>query len=193
MTKIRGSLANTKFPIFEECSNLTTDDFWKSIFKQFSTGRCPRNLRIDQKGNIFKYRKSNDALIMIENSSPEEIINKCMTVLPNLIGKKDDDLKPMEAPVYSSWKEIRKVAVKDFYLLLYLNGLLEKGTLNLKQAKNKYREVWSYLTLGLKTVVFENNCIVGIIDSKPHSTPPEKTYGTGYLIANFWRSRKSIN
>jgi len=84
MVGVRGSISKISFPVYERCSELETEPFWKQFFSDLSKGKTPRSLFIAQNGDIYKYRKASKLLVS-SSKSPEEIITDSKSILAKVI------------------------------------------------------------------------------------------------------------
>jgi hypothetical protein len=198
---VRGSISKIMFPVYERCAELESDPFWKQFFSDLSKGKTPRSLFISQNGDIYKYRKASKLLVS-SSKTPEEIITESKSVLARVIGKTSDKIVPLEPIIYDKWNSVRKKSMKDFFILEYVDSQMknDESGMTLKDARMLYKKIISMTNLGLCSVEFKNGRVTGIKESIPTNTAntttttansQEKQPLTGYLVANFWRAKKS--
>jgi hypothetical protein len=193
MVGVRGSISKISFPVYERCSELETEPFWKQFFSDLSKGKTPRSLFIAQNGDIYKYRKASKLLVS-SSKSPEEIIADSKSSLARVIGKTSEKLIPLEPITYDKWNSVRKKSMKDFFILEYVDSQMKNDGIPLKEARTMYRKILSMTSLGLCSIEFENGRVVNVkeLESQQSSAPQQQEKANpDYLIANFWRSKKS--
>ena len=192
MVGVRGSISKILFPIYERCAELETDAFWKQFFSDLSKGKTPRTLFISQNGDIYKYRKASKLLVS-SSKSPEEIIADSKSVLSRVIGKTSEKLIPIEPIIYDKWNSVRKKSMKDFFILEYVDSQIKNCGISLREAKIMYKKILSMTNLGLCSIDFRDGHVTDIRESQSQicSPQPQEKANSGYLITNFWRSRKS--
>jgi len=190
---VRGSISKVLFPVYEKCSELENDPFWKQFFSDLSKGKTPRSLFIAQNGDVYKYRKASKLLVS-SSKTPEEIIADSKSILAKVIGKTSEKLIPLEPVVYDKWNSVRKKSMKDFFILEYVDFKMKDCGISLKDAKMLYKKILSMASLGLCSIEFKDGHVVDVKELELQSSAPqfqEKTANSGYLMANFWRSKKS--
>ena len=84
--------------------------------------------------------------------------------------------------------------MKDFFILEYVDSQMKNSELALKDARMLYKKIVSMTNLGLCSIEFKNDHVTGIKEfksSQSQLTLQENQPIIGYLVANFWRSKKS--
>jgi hypothetical protein len=189
---VRGSISKILFPVYERCSEIETDAFWKQFFSDLSKGKTPRSLFISQNGDIYKYRKASKLLVS-SSKSPEEIITDSKSILARVIGKTSERLIPLEPIIYDKWNSVRKKSMKDFFILEYVDFQMKNYGISFKEAKMMYKKILSMTNLGLCSIEFRDGHVIDVkeLESQICLPQPQEKTNPGYLMANFWRSKKS--
>jgi hypothetical protein len=213
---VRSKYSRISHPIYERCSEIEQNRFWKQFFLDLSHGKVPRSLFIMPNGNILKYKKSVELVSILDDSGapkPAHVLAsdvkdalKCVGIGPY----KENKLEQRKAIAYDRWNSIRKKFVKDFYILLFASNL--QGSIVERQMA--YQRICRALTLGIITnqdIEFRHGEIENInikdLDFLLESTDIslrgeiedklEKCFRKNspsipkgfYLMENFWKSR----
>ena len=70
------------YPVFKECSELITDEYWCKLFDDLSRGRCPKGLLIYNGILTSSYKRINLNYNFI-NLTPSQIISELPDILKN--------------------------------------------------------------------------------------------------------------
>lgn len=182
-TRIRGK-KELLYPIFEECSNLITDEYWKSFYEDLSFGKTPKCLYISN-DTICTTNKKKSFTYSFVNKEANVIVKELHTLIlenTNLCSNKD--LKKKKLDIEITRKKIEKtnkitkfsmIKSKNIKDLLITNFVIDM--------KHKYNLSWaqSQLLLSIistaficknltsQDVVYENNKIKSIKGLKFYS------------------------
>ena len=133
-------------PIFEECSNLTEDNFWKSTFMECARGKFPRGFIF--KNNLITYRKANKNTRLEISDSPREVYLATIDFFQRIGGimsnqdrkrlQELEDEKLLEKQQEESeitWKEITSEKIKDIVISEFIMDICEN--MNFNEAEKK--------------------------------------------------------
>ena len=161
------------YPIFLECCEFVTDNYWSQIFEDLSYGKCPYGCYINKlflccnfKGKEFSYK--------IENKEPnilyEEIYNLFHTKLGLLSEcQRKNKLKDMEVQDYmwknKSWNSIKKKNIKDLIIDNYIISNKKKYNIpdtEINKLKNIIISGIIFKTITPKEINYLNGEIISI-------------------------------
>jgi hypothetical protein len=140
------------YPVFKECSELITDDYWCKLFDDLSRGKCPKGIIIYNGILTSSYKRINLNYNFI-NLKPEEIIKELPDILKNnaYIYSNTDILKNKELKSakteYSSlkkcndWKKIKNKKMKENLITNYCLLLKKQYKLSSPQTKSLYMTI----------------------------------------------------
>lgn len=116
------------FPIFRQCSYLTTDPMWMAIFTQASDGKFPRGFMFREEYLIYKHGSKSSRLEIPATATADEVFPNCLRFFKETAGIRSelDELK-LQEPVENSdepldWKKVPK-RVQNFQISLYVSNL----------------------------------------------------------------------
>lgn len=163
-------------PIFQKCSELETDDYWRSFYKDLSNGRSPPNLYVS--ANAVSIKNKTSVSFTLVGKSANEITKslKAFLLKHTTIGSRkdkqkqkklvDEDAKQInENNLVTSWTLIKKKNVKELMLLEFALKLKSDHNLSIKQANKAYDFIRNLLTIApipSKHIILENGKIVKI-------------------------------
>ncbi len=162
------------YPIFIECQQHTDDEFWKNIFDEMSTGKCPKCIYISN-NTIYSTnkRKNFSYIIPSDLTLAKTVTSELKTLLMNntslcsaldIKKKKEKILLKTKNNITNTttWAEIRKKNVKEIFIINFVIKMKEKY----KMDWNKSRHLLSLIQLGFlykyqssKDVIFKNKQI----------------------------------
>ena len=131
-------------PIFLECTDLCTDNFWKNIFEDLAYGQSPYGTYIS-KGFFCCSYKNKEFSYKIEKKDTkklyEDICGLCKKI--GILSHDDKiqktiDFKNAENDIKDNnqkWCNIRKKNLKDFLIENYVIRMKKKYNLNVSQSK----------------------------------------------------------
>jgi hypothetical protein len=149
-----------KYKLFEECSQYTTDPYWKKVFENCSKGRFPKNSGYDE-SNIsiwFRYGKDINWYRVVNN--PEQDYNdikKCFKEYLKLRSEKDklenradfNILKDeLDKSYIGNWKNIKKKNIRDSLIRHYILHLKKVHNLDIDQTINLSRDIRQAMLFG---------------------------------------------
>ena len=176
-----------KYPIFQQCSQIEQDVFFKQLFENLSKGIAPRNITISEKG-IYKFKKGckNPKLLVDSNQSVEQVIAQSKQVLPKVLGIGIEELKPEEYIPPEKFSTIRKKAVREILILQSISKL----KMPFQEKRFLFKKCLSLLQLDMLSVVYENGCVKRMTQKENCSKKQEKTQcplPNSLLMSNFYR------
>lgn len=181
-TRIRGK-KELIYPIFEECSNLITDEYWKNFYEDLSFGKTPKCLYISN-DTICSTNKRKSFTYSFINKTPNIIIKELHNLIlenTNLCSNKD--LKKKKLDIETTRKKIEKTSKITKFSMIKSKNLKDLLITNFViYMKYKYNLSWDQSQLLLSTislaflcknltsqdVVYENNKIKSIRGLKFH-------------------------
>jgi hypothetical protein len=134
--------------IFNECSQLTDDPFWKSVFEKSATGRFPRGFTY--KNNILTYKVKTKTYTLEVSSEPYLALQKCVEFMrqtAKISSEADKEREKIEieekinsstTTEQTSWGSIKKKNVKNMLFSNYINKISKMYNFDRKQ-KETYK------------------------------------------------------
>src|ERR1700690_3860665 len=105
--RIRGK-KEVLYPIFEECSNIVSDEYWKSFYDELSYGKTPKSLYISN-GTICTSNKRKSFTYSFTNKQAKTVAKELHTlILENTNLYSNKDLKKKKLDMELAKKEIEK-------------------------------------------------------------------------------------
>lgn len=175
-TRIRGK-KELLYPIFEKCSNIVTDEYWKSFYEDLSFGKTPKCLYISN-DTIYTTNKKKSFTYSFVNKDEHVIVKELHTlILQNTNLCSNRDLKKKKADIETTRKKIEKTnKITKFSMIKSKNTkelLISNFVIDMKY---KYNLSWAQSQLLLSTisiaficknlisqdVIYENNKIKSI-------------------------------
>ena len=154
-------------PIFETCSNLTEDEFWKSIFMNCARGKFPRSFSF--RNNLLIHKKGNKLTKLELSNSPTDVFNSTinffqitagiMSVLDRIKMQRIEEekiLEDMENIIELKWENIRKEAIKDILINEFVLDICE----NMNFSEDEKRELITTIKKGLMLKCFNSHNII---------------------------------
>lgn len=174
---------NTKKPdkkvvheIFEQCSELTIDPYWISIFNECAREKFPRGFSF--KNGLLVHRRGNKVKRVIIPNSPHEAFSITINFFKSAAGlmsmidrkklQKEEEEKLLEKVNSKDyqWKDIKIERVKEILISEYVSELANKTGFN----HNKKMELSTTVKSGLmlkyftgKNIIMEEGKIINII------------------------------
>lgn len=162
------------YPIFLECSDLCTDNYWKNIFEDLSYGQAPCGSYIS-KGFFCCNYKNKEFSYKIEKKDASKLLED-ICALCRRIGllshddkiQKKLDFKTIENDIKDDrqkWQNIRKKNLKDFLIENFVIRM--KHQYNLDNNQSKYLNYLIFVAMifkiiGMKDIEYEDGEIKGI-------------------------------
>jgi len=119
------------FSIFLECAEWTLDPYWKDIFKQCSTGKFPKGLRMMKDGSLVVfYGKTKDIIYL--NDDPKTIFQIMIKIFKEKLGlmsdrdvkKQHDEITELKETLKEgfsgTWKQIKPKNTRNTLLLNFV-------------------------------------------------------------------------
>ena len=121
--RIRGK-KEVLYPIFEECSNIVSDEYWKSFYDELSYGKTPKSLYISN-GTICTSNKRKSFTYSFTNKQAKTVAKELHTlILENTNLYSNKDLKKKKLDMELAKKEIeKKNAADEGFNLWSINGV----------------------------------------------------------------------
>jgi hypothetical protein len=156
------------YPIFIECSNLTTDPYWKEQLELLAYNRFPQELRYDPTHSNFVLRVDKKPAEVIalpsedEEGADKKIFSVTMSILKTRLNmrstrdlqiqkdKLTDTLQKDTQDLDCGWKDIKPKCVKEQLIMAYLSELSLKHSLTPAEHKQLVAEV--HLGLQFKSI-----------------------------------------
>jgi len=154
------------YPIFLECIQYCTDDFWESVFEELAYGKTPYGVYISKNYICCNYKGKEFSYKIEKTKSSKEIYDDVYNLLfvkLGLLSSKDKVKKKLEFFNFEKdinenrkqWSNIRKKNVKDLYIENYVISMKNKYNLSIKQAKH----LLSMISIGMIFKVISNKDI----------------------------------
>lgn len=133
------------YPVFFECSEFATDNFWKNIFEDLAYGKTPYGTYINKDFLCCSY-KNKEFSYKIERKDYQIIYEDIYNLLTNKLGilSRKEKVKKLVAfhktenrikEFRQEWSNIRKKNIKDLLVEKYVIDMKNKHNLTIKQAK----------------------------------------------------------
>ena len=153
-------------PIFEQCSQLTSDLFWAAIFMDCARGKFPRGYTF--KNNLLTHKKGNKISTLELNNSPTDVFIMVMKFF-NTSGimsetdrkrkQDEEDIKlaeQMEGYEDMTWKDVRTEKLREVMIGEFINSLSTRMKFN----EEEKRELITTVKKGLMLKYFNADNIV---------------------------------
>ena len=152
------------YQIFEDCSHVTNDKFWISVFQECARGKFPRGF--SYKNNLLTYRKGNKT-VRIEITEPHAYI-KTMDFFKEMGGimsktdrlkiQKEEEKKYLEqlSKNPKTWKDIKIEKIKEALIYEYVTSLSEEKD----YTKHEKMELYTTINKGFMLKYFTGDNIV---------------------------------
>lgn len=138
------------YPIFLECANNVTDDFWITVFEDMAYGKCPRGLFIKNNTiNSMNKKKEKSFVYNFSDKTAEEINSELYRLIletTNICSDKDAKKKKkdmltikkeiQELKNVDRFSEIRKKKQREMYFDLFVIKMKHKHNLTQDQAQS---------------------------------------------------------
>ena len=154
-------------PIFERCSELTSDNFWQGIFMDCAKGKFPRGYSF--KNNLLTHKKGNKISTLELNNSPTDVFIMTMRFFSTSSGimsetdrkrkQDEEDIKLAEeigANDDLTWKDVRTEKLREVMIGEFINSLSTKMKFN----EEEKRELITTVKKGLMLKYFNADNIV---------------------------------
>jgi hypothetical protein len=159
------------YPFFIDCSLLTNDKFWKSVFEDLAYGIAPYGAFVN-KGFIMCNYKDKEFVYKIVKKDPKELYNdiyNLFTTKLNIISSEELSNKKREIERFqeemTDWSFIKKKNSKDAMIENWAISMKNKHSLSLKQTKYLISIVFLALVFKVitsKDIVIKNNSIESV-------------------------------
>jgi len=165
--KRRKTLKPILYPVFENFSNLTEDEFWKSIFMDCARGKFPRgfifknNLLIHKKGSkLTQLELSNSTTdVFVSTMNFFQMTAGIMSVLDRQkINQREEEkiIKEMKKDSELTWGYVKKEGLKEVLINEFITDICEKMNFTEKEKK----ELITTIKKGLMLKCFNSNNII---------------------------------
>ena len=136
-----GRVKKVKYPLFMQCAELETTDFWKSVFQNCAYGLFPSNSGC--KGNMFYYKqpKKKQSTGKPIPEDPKQALEMFKNIFRNEIGILSSDetaktqvkiyrlMEDSKLPLDATWKSIRAPTVKHLMIAKFVVEMKEQAKL----------------------------------------------------------------
>jgi hypothetical protein len=133
------------YPIFLECCQYATDNFWENIYEELAYGKAPYGTYISKDFLCCGYKKK-EFSYKIEKKSAQLIYSELYALLSDKLGllsqrekikkkKVFTDLEDSIKDTRKKWNDIKKKNTKELLIELYVTKMKNKHMLTIKQAK----------------------------------------------------------
>jgi hypothetical protein len=134
------------YPIFLECCQYATNNFWENIFEDLAYGKPPYGTFISKNFLCCNYKKQ-EFSYKIEKKKAETLYNEVYNLLRVKLGllskeeklKRSKDFDMMEKGLKDSrcknWTEIRRKNIKDLIIELFVARMKVEHSLTIKQSR----------------------------------------------------------
>ena len=133
------------YPVFFECCEFATDNFWKNIFEDLAYRKTPYGTYINKDFLCCSY-KNKEFSYKIERKHSKIIYDDIYNLLTNKLGilSRKEKVKKLVAfhktetrikEFRQEWGNIRKKNIKDLLVEKYVIDMKNKHNLTIKQAK----------------------------------------------------------
>jgi len=133
------------YPVFFECCEIATDNFWKNIFEDLAYGKTPYGTYINKDFLCCSY-KNKEFSYKIERKDSKTIYDDIYKLLTDKLGilSRKEKVKKLVAfhktetrikEFRQEWGNIRKKNIKDLLVEKYVIDMKNKHSLSIKQAK----------------------------------------------------------
>ena len=154
-------------PIFEQCSQLSQDEFWSAIFMDCARGKFPRGYSF--KNNLLTHKKGNKISTLELNSSPTDVFISTLRFFQTISGilsdadrkrkQDEEDIKlaeELEADFDMTWKDVKTEKLREVMIGEFINSLATRMKFN----EEEKRELITTVKKGLMLKYFNSNNIV---------------------------------
>ena len=170
---------NVIYPELKKCEDYVTDQFWKKVFGDMATGKCPKSIILFNSTISSTYKRNGFSYNFLgkdPRTITTDIVNlfKTSGCIYSLNDMKDEQIKidndnnAVITTVYSNWKHIKTKKLKN----QYIHDFVLKQSVDYKLSDNNTRNLLKLINSALNTykthrscdVIFEDNEINEIID-----------------------------
>lgn len=157
-------MPKTKYPIFEQCSGYTLDEFWIDILHSCSVGKFPDRMRMDGPTTIVV----DDYRFELDPDNPIQSFKQCMDVFKNTLNiqsAREGASQPRSTESTLDWKSLKTKSVRDFYITEYVLELQQRYGLTRADTRHLGRIIRSAIllkTIKPENIIFEHNRISDI-------------------------------
>jgi hypothetical protein len=140
------------YPIFQECTKLSKDEFWIKLFDDLSRGKCPKGVMIfngiissTYKRNGFSYNFKDEKL------TPEKLMDELPTLLKKSvciysskdISNNEDTINDANSEYLNTisindWKKVKNKKMKENLITNFTIKMKKKYKLNINSTKKLY-------------------------------------------------------
>tara|TARA_B100001093_G_C26681919_1_gene950840 strand:+ start:11 stop:685 length:675 start_codon:yes stop_codon:yes gene_type:complete len=159
------------YPKFFDCSQLTDDIFWKSVFEELAYGRCPYGTYITRDFFCCNFKNKEFSYKIDIEKNADVLYNDILTLLTKKFGlmsnvdkvekrKRFRELEQtIQAEQQKDWDQIKKKNIKQFLIYKYILHNQQRHKLSTKQV----RFLLSIIILGLLFKTLHVECKDGNI------------------------------
>lgn len=173
-----------RFPIFKECSNLTTDPYWRQIFAECSKGRFPRGSSINSVGTTLYFRskqnstaKQNNYISYKIGSNPEQLYEDVKEIFHRELGLRskrdrkqireelDNICMDIKEKYSDDWKDIKHKKIKDPIIRRFILQLKDQYNLSNAETSAASQIVklgFLFNWISSEQIIYENKQIIDI-------------------------------
>jgi len=160
------------YPFFIDCSLLTNDKFWKSVFEDLAYGIAPYGAFVN-KGFIMCNYKDKEFVYKIVKKDTQDLYNdiyNLFTTKLNIISSEELSNKKRDIERFqeemTDWSLIKKKTAKDVLIENWAIKMKNTHALSLKQTKYLISIIFLALVFKVilsKDIIIKNNAIESII------------------------------
>jgi hypothetical protein len=128
------------FQVFQDLSEMITDEQWKSFFVKLSLGKFPHGYSFRNQ-TIFFRKRTKIEKVEIQDAS-HDTLYKLMNFFQNYGGFTSDDSNinifeylVSQSEDYQSWKDIRSKKTKQFFIQQYVEEIAKTKDLSIHQKR----------------------------------------------------------
>jgi hypothetical protein len=161
-------------PVFQECSTMTIDPFWISIFEKAAIGRYPRGFMFKNGTFTYKVKTKTYTLDIPENA--EEVYKKTIDFMKKTAKlsseiDRENDRQEIEEKTSSvtfeqtNWGDIKKKKIKNMLLSTYISKISKIHNFDRKQTETLKMNINVGFCLGFfnkNDIIFQNGEIIEI-------------------------------
>lgn len=163
------------YPIFLECLQYCTDNFWENVFEDLAYGKSPYGTYIN-KGFLCCNYKNKEFSYKIEKKDPEILYQDVYNLLVKKLGllsvrdklNKKIDFNNIEEDLKltrKSWTSIRKKNIKDLLIENFAIKMKKEYNLTLKQTQKLVSYIFIamiFKVITMKDINYDNGEIISI-------------------------------
>lgn len=129
--------------IFQKCSEMTDDDFWKVLFSDAAKNKLPKGFFLGQKQLTYRHgNKIHHCLIPKSPRTAYEVLMSffrnigCINSDKDILNNKEDEKNSLtQCEAIRSWKEIKKKKVKETLINKFISKKIKEFNMNKEEQK----------------------------------------------------------